>query len=140
MTDHQPSAAQLYSAFVSQSVSREQVARMKPDRAVQMVTYRRKKKVAQELRELPLSDQQITDMIQSYARGEIRRDIESLDERDLLADILDAQHQILQVGERQARHLQTISTAAQIWLILTALGLLAGCLLFLLGGAGLPGL
>ena len=56
----------------------------------------------------------------------------TLDERQLLVTLVQDQRQLLEEQEAQTSLLQTIKTAAVVWLVLTAIGLVLGVLVWLL--------
>jgi hypothetical protein len=68
MDNWQPTDADLYKAFVNPRVSKAEIAALSPERATEMVAYRRKRKVSPEMRDLPLSDETIAEAIVRYAQ------------------------------------------------------------------------
>ena len=67
-------------------------------------------------------------------------ELQELGDTQLLVMLLKSHDRLLQEQIQQTKHLQGIATAARLWLFLTLLGLIAGCLLWLMGGSILGGL
>jgi ribosomal protein L37AE/L43A len=61
--------AEIYHAFVNPNVSREEITDMSLEEATRMVASRRYRKVSQEWRDLPWSDEQIAQAILDYVHG-----------------------------------------------------------------------
>lgn len=68
MDNWQPTDADLYKAFVNPRASKAEIAALSPERATEMVAYRRKRKVSPKMRDLPLSDERIAEAIVRYAQ------------------------------------------------------------------------
>lgn len=69
MDDWQPTDAELYDAFVGRRRSKAEIAGLSLERVTHMVAYWRKHKVPAEMRDLPLSDEQIAEAITRYAQS-----------------------------------------------------------------------
>lgn len=138
-----PSPQELFQAFMRAGTTPAQVAAMTVDELTQTVAQRRKSKVPAEMRELPMSDRSIAEVILAYSRrgrtgGEPVS--QEADAGNALRLIAEQQRQLLAQAEQQTRHLRSISTAATVWLLLVILGLIAGCIMAVMGGSLLPSL
>jgi hypothetical protein len=68
MDDWQPTDAELYDAFVGDRRSKAEIAALSLQDATHMVARWRKSKVSPQMRDLPLSDEQIAEAITRYAQ------------------------------------------------------------------------
>ena len=90
----------------------------------------------------PRRENRKLDVLETRQKQAVAREsfLEATDEKHLLLSIYEAQKDLLAEQQEQTRQLRTISGAAQLWLVLTIIGLLIGCVIAFLGGGSVLGL
>ena len=120
MSTQIPSNENLFQNYTSKGYTRSDIARMPVDKIAKMVRAKRKKQPDQ----LPLDDHEIAGRVRYAARGILKNELESLDQR-FLANLIELQWEIMILQSQQVDQLRSIATVTNLIGLLILLGIIA---------------